>query len=56
MNLFKVDSKIVILALVLIAVGVVLSLVAYTSLHFDVSALVNHGGAWYAPVKWDMGN
>ncbi|CAJ1178089.1 hypothetical protein CPR19088_GLDEOEPO_01221 [Companilactobacillus paralimentarius] len=55
MNLFKVNSKIIILALVLIAAGVVLALVSYSSLHFDVSALVNHGGTWYAPIKWDMG-
>jgi hypothetical protein len=52
MNLFKVNSKIIILALVILAAGVVLALVSYASLHFDVSALVNHGGTWYAPLKW----
>ncbi|WP_338231457.1 hypothetical protein [Companilactobacillus muriivasis] len=51
MNLLKINSKIIFWGTILIIVGIVLALATLFSLNFDISALINHGGSWYAPIK-----
>lgn len=51
MNLLKINSKIIFWGTILIIVGIVLALATLFSLNFDISALISHGGSWYAPIK-----
>ncbi|MFC6177640.1 hypothetical protein ACFQAV_12550 [Companilactobacillus huachuanensis] len=52
MDLFKFNSKIAFWGIILVVVGLVLAFATLFSLDFDISALINHGGSWYAPIKW----
>ncbi|KRN99285.1 hypothetical protein [Companilactobacillus kimchiensis] len=52
MNLLKFNRNIVWIGIILLIAGMLIAVISFSNLNFDVSKLVNNSGAWYAPIKW----
>ncbi|WP_166667281.1 hypothetical protein [Companilactobacillus nuruki] len=51
MSLLKFNSKMLVLALVILVVGAVLMVIALSLLNFDINEILSHFGTWYAPIN-----
>lgn len=52
MNFFKFNWTVFLFALGMLVLGMVLALVTFGALGFDVSQLISHFGTWYAPITF----